>query len=83
MQLPMHQYKCTESQVVLQVIVFVKQHLHPPAEWLACMHKVRMKTQLVLHCWVHGANNAFLSVYVNLLFKLVACSTFRRTPCAA
>ncbi len=36
-------------QVVLQVIIFVKQHPQLSLEWLACLNKVRTTKMLVLH----------------------------------
>ena len=35
--------------MVLQVIIFVKQHPHSSLEWLACLNKVRTKRILVLY----------------------------------
>ena len=38
-------------QVVLQVIIFVKQHPQSYVEWLACLNKARTTKMLVLHPW--------------------------------
>ncbi len=57
-----------KPKLVLQVVIFVKQHPHSSPEWLACLNKVRIEKNYCI-AFLLSANNANLGHHAKAVLK--------------